>query len=138
QTITQITADHSFVEALVAAGHITPEQADVHPMRNVLYRALGQSEDVDIDLYHTHLDAGDRLILCSDGLTRHVKANEICDLTLFNEDPDVASQKLIDLANARGGEDNVSVIIIKVEGDVLGPEMAAVQAANDSDDTIVL
>jgi PPM family protein phosphatase len=138
QTITQITADHSFVEALVAAGHITPEQADVHPMRNVLYRALGQSEDVDIDLYHTHMDAGDRLILCSDGLTRHVKANEICDLTLFNDDPDVASQKLIDLANARGGEDNVSVIIIKVEGDVVGPDLASAQGPNESDDTIVL
>jgi len=140
QTISQITADHSFVEALVAAGHITQEQADVHPMRNVLYRALGQSEDVDIDLYHTHLDRGDRLILCSDGLTRHVKPSEICDLAVFNDDPDIASQKLIDLANARGGEDNVSVIIIKVEGDALGPDTTVdlTVTPNETDDTVIL
>jgi len=67
QRITQITADHSFVEALLAAGHITPEQAEDHPMRNVLYRALGQAEDLDVDIYTVRLEIGDRLVLCSDG-----------------------------------------------------------------------
>src|SRR5690606_23218500 len=113
--ISQITADHSFVEALVAAGHITHEQAEEHPMRNVLYRALGQSDDIDVDVYETHLRPGDRLLLCSDGLTRHVKSHEIADVVLSDDDPEVASEALIDLANARGGEDNVSVIIILVE-----------------------
>lgn len=113
--IKQITSDHSFVEALFAAGHITREQADEHPMRNVLYRALGQTEDVDVDLYHSYLQIGDRLVLCSDGLTRHVKPEEIAEIVLAETNPDTASQRLIDLANSRGGEDNVSVIVIVVE-----------------------
>lgn len=114
--ITQITADHSFVEALVAAGHLTHEQAEEHPMRNVLYRALGQNDDIDVDIYETHLRSGDRIVLCSDGLTRHVKPNEIATLVVDAQDLDDASQELIDLANARGGEDNVSVIVIALDG----------------------
>ena len=116
QRITQITADHSFVEALVAAGHLTHEQAEEHPMRNVLYRALGQNEEVDVDVYEAHLRSGDRIVLCSDGLTRHVKPNEIASIVTDEDDPDVASQQLIDLANDRGGEDNVSTIIISLDG----------------------
>lgn len=115
--IVQVTDDHSFVEALVAAGHLTHEQAEEHPMRNVLYRALGQAEDIDIDVYEVQLHPNDRLVLCSDGLTRHVKAHEIAEIVLNNRAPDIASQMLIDLANARGGEDNVSVIVILVEKD---------------------
>src|SRR5690606_33698150 len=103
QRITQITADHSFVEALLAAGHITPEQAEDHPMRNVLYRALGQAEDLDVDIYTVRLEIGDRLVLCSDGLTRHVKPEEIARLALADGNPSRSSQSLIDLANSRGG-----------------------------------
>jgi protein phosphatase len=142
RSISQITSDHSFVEALLAAGHITEEQAAEHPMRNVLYRALGQAEEIDVDMYYKRLHIGDRLVLCSDGLTRHVKADEIADLTLANSNPDVASQKLIDLANARGGEDNVSVIVIAVERSEPNspPEREAVMldTAADDDETLVL
>jgi protein phosphatase len=139
--ITQITSDHSFVEALLSAGHITKEQADEHPMRNVLYRALGQSEDVDVDMYYKRLHIGDRLVLCSDGLTRHVKPEEIAQLVLADANPDVASQKLIDLANERGGEDNVSVIVISVEqaAPPAGQQVEAVMlSAADDDETLVL
>lgn len=115
--ITQVTADHSFVEALVAAGHLTQEQAEDHPMKNVLYRALGQTEDIDVDVYEVQMNINDRLVLCSDGLTRHVKAPEIGDIALRNSSPEDAAAALIDLANRRGGEDNVSVIVIKVESD---------------------
>lgn len=115
--ITQITADHSFVEALVAAGHITPEQAEEHPMRNVLYRALGQAEEIDIDVYYTQLRGGDRLVLCSDGLTRHVKPDEIARVVLAEQDPEQSTDQLISLTNSRGGEDNVSVIVINVDQD---------------------
>jgi protein phosphatase len=115
--IQQVTADHSFVDALVLAGHLTQEQADEHPMRHVLYRALGQVEELEIDIYHTRLRPGDRLVLCSDGLTRHVKSNEIGKIALEEEDPQVACQKLVDLTNKRGGEDNVSVIIVVVDGE---------------------
>lgn len=136
--ITQITADHSFVEALVAAGHLTQEQAEEHPMRNVLYRALGQHEDVDIDIYEAHLRPGDRLLLCSDGLPRHVKAPEIARIVIENVDPDVASQDLIDLANARGGEDNVSVILVTLESDPPENAIDKQNAFAEEDDTLNL
>jgi serine/threonine protein phosphatase PrpC len=126
--IVQVTDDHSFVEALVAAGHLTQEQAEEHPMRNVLYRALGQAEDLDVDVYEVRLQANDRLVLCSDGLTRHVRAHEISEIVLVNRDPEVASQLLIDLANARGGEDNVSVIIVLLEKDSASESAAADQS----------
>lgn len=115
--IIQVTSDHSFVQALVAAGHISEEEADDHPMRNVLYRALGQARDVEIDVYYERLRANDRLVLCSDGLTLHVRPAEIAQLTLAAANPEEASQKLIDLANQRGGRDNVSVIVVKVEAE---------------------
>ncbi len=145
QSITQITSDHSFVEALLLAGHITPEQAEDHPMKNVLYRALGQAEDVDVDLYYKRLHVGDRLVLCSDGLTRHVKPHEIAKLALADINPDVVSQSLIDLANARGGEDNVSVIVISVEGTTTTSNPPSQEAViinpsedGDDDETLVL
>ncbi len=139
QHITQITADHSFVEALVAAGHLTHEQAEEHPMRNVLYRALGQSEEVDVDVYEAHLRPGDRIVMCSDGLTRHVKPNEIASMVLEADDPDVSAQAMIDLANARGGEDNVSVIIIALDGDESDEDTAELKniLVADDEDLIV-
>jgi PPM family protein phosphatase len=141
QRITQITADHSFVEALLAAGHITPEQAEDHPMRNVLYRALGQAEDLDVDIYTARLEIGDRLVLCSDGLTRHVKPEEIARLALADGNPSRSSQSLIDLANSRGGEDNVSVIVVSVESDNPEASLEArskLVAEEDEEDTLVL
>ncbi len=137
--ITQITADHSFVEALVAAGHITEQEAEEHPMRNVLYRALGQTDEIDVDLYYARMRPGDRLVLCSDGLTRHVKATEIAEVALKDDDPDRISQHLIDLANSRGGEDNVSVICVALEGtgvDVGEDTTREVSVA--SDDTLIM
>lgn len=113
--IQQVTSDHSFVQALVIAGHITNEEAEKHPMRNVLYRALGQGNDVEVDIHHQHLHVGDRLVLCSDGLTLHVNAQEIAQIVLASKNPSEASQKLIDKANERGGRDNVSAIVIQVD-----------------------
>jgi hypothetical protein len=139
--ITQITSDHSFVEALLAAGHITEEQALEHPMRNVLYRALGQAEDVDVDMYYSRLQIRDRMVLCSDGLTRHVRPHEIAELAMSDENPDVISQRLIDLANERGGEDNVSVIVILVEANDSGSVStgeAIMTTPIDDDETLIL
>ncbi len=133
--IKQITADHSFVEALVAAGHITAEQAKEHPMRNVLYRALGQHEDIEIDVYETDLHAKDRLVLCSDGLTRHVEPDEIARIARENDDPQAIADALIELANARGGEDNVSVIAIILDGE--SETQASNEALEDTEDTLV-
>ncbi len=144
--ITQITSDHSFVQALVAAGHITEDEAEEHPMRNVLYRALGQSYDVEVDSYTEVLHVGDRLVLCSDGLTLHVKPGEISQIVLAEKDPTKAGKKLIDLANTRGGRDNVSVIVIAVE-ELMDPKATvtnhkvtevAPEASHEDDDTLIL
>jgi serine/threonine protein phosphatase PrpC len=116
--IEQLTTDHSFVQALVDAGHLRPEDAKGHPMENVLYRALGQAEELDVDLIpNITIQAGDRLVLCSDGLTRHVDPDEIADLALDSSDPGVIGDKLIELANSRGGKDNISVIVVVVDED---------------------
>lgn len=120
--IQQITSDHSFVQALLSAGHISEQEAEDHPMRNVLYRALGQSASLDIDIYYEQLQTEDRLVLCSDGLTLHVKQREIADIAMTYDNPEAISQTLVDLANSRGGEDNISVIVIKVEEAPLSPE----------------
>ncbi len=113
--IEQITSDHSFVQALLDAGHITADQAETHPMGNVLYRALGQTSDLEVDTYYADLAIGDRLVLCSDGLTRHVRPPEIASTVSQHTNPNLMSQQLINLANERGGEDNISVIVIMVE-----------------------
>jgi Serine/threonine protein phosphatase len=123
--ITQITADHSFVEALVSAGHLTQEQAEEHPMRNVLYRALGQAGEIDIDVFEVRLRVNDRIILCTDGLTRHVKPHEIAQIALTHDDPDAAVDALVELANTRGGEDNISVILIQAAGTQNDPDDAS-------------
>jgi protein phosphatase len=116
EEIRQITADHSFVQALVDAGHILPEEADNHPMGSVLYRALGQNEDIDVDVTRDiRLNIGDRLLLCSDGLTRHLSPAEIARITIQSDDPHHISEGLINKALERGGKDNISVIVIIVE-----------------------
>ncbi len=133
-TIRQITSDHSFVEALLDAGHITEEQARDHPMKNVLYRALGQTPDTTADVYDRFLKDQDRIVLCSDGLTRHVTPDEIAQVVLSERNPEMATQRLIDLANERGGEDNVSAIVILME-EVSGTgPLAAARDTTESDD----
>lgn len=134
--IEQITSDHSFVQALVSAGHITPDQAENHPMQNVLYRVVGQGDELEVDLYHSDLMVNDSLVLCSDGLTRHVRPEEIAVIVRQKDNPGAASQKLIDLANERGGEDNISVIIIKVEDRFSNEKPVRPQLS--ADDTLIL
>jgi PPM family protein phosphatase len=108
--ITQVTQDHSFVQALISSGHITPDQALTHPMGHVLYRALGQSPDLEVDVYARYVANQDWIILCSDGLTLHVSPAEIAEIVLSDANPHVATESLIALAKQRGAMDNVSVI----------------------------
>jgi len=113
-TLTQITEDHSFVEELVREGRLTPEQAEVHPQRSIITRALGIDRHVDVDVYRVQLRAGDRVLLCSDGLTSMVRASEIATILQRNSDPNAAAAALVDAANEAGGEDNVTAVIIDV------------------------
>jgi serine/threonine protein phosphatase PrpC len=109
--LSQITKDQSLVAKLVEEGAITEEEAAHHPHRNVILFSIGSETTPQIDLFELSLTLGDKLLLCSDGLTRHVSDEEICTI-LENQDLDVAAGSLIQLANDRGGQDNISVAII--------------------------
>jgi serine/threonine protein phosphatase PrpC len=112
--IRQVTRDHSFVSDQVAAGLITSEQARSSPHRNVITRALGYQPEVSIDLFRLPLQVGDLILLCSDGLHGLVSDVEIGEIASTYA-PDEAVDRLIDLANERGGPDNITVVIARVD-----------------------
>lgn len=113
--IYQITTDHSMVERLVAVGRITPEEAKVHPQRNVIYRTVGDKPQLEVDTFEQRLNAGDRLLLCSDGLSGMVEDEDIQRIVMTSLDPQEACSRLIQAANDNGGEDNVTVVMVQVE-----------------------
>src|SRR5689334_19528607 len=110
----RVTDDHSLVEELVREGRLTPEQAESHPQRNIVTRALGLDEPVEVDVYPLEVVQGDRIILCSDGLTTMVRERDIERIVRGEPDPQRAAEQLVDAANTAGGEDNTSVVIIDV------------------------
>ncbi len=117
--ISVLTKDHSLLEKLIETGQVKPEEADNHPQRHVLTRALGVSSDLEIDITELEIEAGSVLIFCTDGLTNMVSDNEILALYKENRDPETLAQALIELANSRGGIDNITVAIAS---DIGGPQ----------------
>ena len=113
--LVQLTDDHTLVQALIDQGRITREQVATHPHRSVITRAIGVASDVETDTCHLTLHDGDRLLLCSDGLTGVVDDVSIAR-TVRDLAPAAAVEALIDAANAAGGPDNITVVIIAVEG----------------------
>lgn len=111
----QLTNDHSLVAEQVRRGIITPQQAEESDMQSVLLRALGAHEEVEVDVDEVAIFSGDVLLLCSDGLTRMVTEPEIAGSLQAETVPAKAAQKLVDLANERGGLDNVTVIVIRFQ-----------------------
>jgi protein phosphatase len=112
-TITQLTDDHSIVQEWLRKGWITSEQAQSHPERSLLYRALGVGAEVSVDVVeHVEYHKGDSLLLCSDGLTTHVEDEEIREIVSVNS-PQEACDTLVARALERGGFDNVTVQIIR-------------------------
>jgi serine/threonine protein phosphatase PrpC len=110
-----LTKDHSVVQRLTELGQITEKEAQDHPSRNVLFRAIGQQEGFKIDITQHALQECTQLLLCSDGLWGLVKERKLASaLNLTARDPLVA-QKLVDLANNKGGTDNISVILVTIE-----------------------
>ena len=114
-TITQLSKDHSWVAEEVEAGRMSPEQARVNPRRNIITRALGLRPDVDVDAYEARLEPGNVVVICSDGLHGLVTEEEIYSYVKRLR-PNDAVDALVQLANDRGGPDNISVVIARVLG----------------------
>jgi serine/threonine protein phosphatase PrpC len=112
--IKQITVDHSLVERLIASKQITREEARHHPQRNVIYRTMGDKAKIDVEISLHTLEIGDCLLLCSDGLSGMLEDQTINRIVQESANPQAACDALIDAANAAGGEDNVSVIVVKI------------------------
>ena len=113
----QLTDDHSLVGELVRSGRLSPEEAESHPQRSVITRALGTEPDVDVDTFTIQAEPDDVYLLCSDGLTDMVSPREIQSLLVEHaSDLDAAARALVDAANEGGGEDNITVVLFQIAG----------------------
>ncbi|WP_309121350.1 Stp1/IreP family PP2C-type Ser/Thr phosphatase [Paenibacillus sp.] len=113
ETISQITEDHTLVNELVKTGQLTPDEAAVHPRRNVITRALGTEADVDVDLVFLPWSAGDMLLLCSDGLSNMVPESEMTRTVRGEGTLSEKADRLVEYALNAGGDDNISVVLIE-------------------------
>jgi serine/threonine protein phosphatase PrpC len=113
--LVQATADHSLAEERMRHGEMTEAEAAVHPQRHILTRALGVSSDVDTDMWELDLHTGDRVLLCSDGLSNEVGIDEMAEILGAIADPQQAAERLVEAANEHGGADNITVIIVDVQ-----------------------
>jgi serine/threonine protein phosphatase PrpC len=117
-SLEQLTEDHSLVAELVRSGRLSPEEADSHPQRSVVTRALGTDPDVDVDTFRVYAKPGDLFLLCSDGLTTMVDGATILRETEGNRDDlRAAAKALVRAANRGGGEDNITVVFFEIVGD---------------------
>jgi len=114
--LTQLTQDHSLVAELIRSGRLSPEEAETHPQRSVITRALGTDPEVEVDLFSLAAKDRDLFLLCSDGLTSMVADEEMERLLVDSRDDlDAATRELIEAANQAGGEDNISVVLFELE-----------------------
>ncbi len=130
----QLTEDHSLVGELRRSGQLSREEAEAHPQRSVITRAVGTEPDVDVDLETIRAEPGDLFLLCSDGLTDMVSDGEILSLLEESNDLDAAARALVDAANRGGGEDNITVVLFQLDGAVESPPAAPV--IDDDEDTL--
>ena len=126
----QLTHDQSMVQMLVDTGVIEPDQAEHSPIRNIILQAMGNQPNVKVALARLDLRDRDCFVLCSDGLTGMVHDDEIRDLVLASGRPEVAAKQLVDLANERGGKDNITVVLAGVGGGLIPP--SADETINDT------
>jgi serine/threonine protein phosphatase PrpC len=115
QKVEQLTEDHSLVAELVRSGRLSPEEAEIHPQRSVITRALGTDPDVDVDSFSVEASAGDVFLICSDGLTSMIDDETILGIVEpRRDDLNAAAKELIDAANRSGGEDNITVVVFQM------------------------
>jgi PPM family protein phosphatase len=119
--LTQITEDHTLVHRMVVEGEISEEEAETHPHRSILTRALGVDQNIQVDEGDLEVAPGDRLLLCTDGLTGMVPEGEIREILLESLDPQEAVDKLVKVANRAGGIDNITAVILDFADDGGGP-----------------
>lgn len=112
EEINQITRDHSLVEEMVRLGEMDKEAARSHPDKNIITRAVGAAEEIEIDFFEAELDAADEILLCSDGLTNMVEDEDIRRLIKGQRDAAEKAERLIGTANRNGGRDNITVVVI--------------------------
>ena len=124
-----LTEDHTLVQRMVREGRLTPEQAEIHPQRSVLTRALGIEDELEVDQATVEVAAGDRLLLCSDGLTSMVAEEDIRKILSGHDDPQAASEALVEAANAAGGQDNITTVVVDVEDAAEPPPAQPADAA---------
>ena len=111
----QLTHDHSYVAEMIAAGKLTPQEAEIHPYRSVLTRAVGLGPAIEVDSHGFVLETGDRLLLCSDGLTSMLSNEKVSEILCGDDSsPGVAADALVAAANEAGGADNITVIVIDI------------------------
>ena len=127
--LSQVTVDHSLVQELVDDGRLSPEDAERHPQRSVITRALGIDPEVEFDLFTYKLQIGDRLLLCSDGLSDVVEPTQIRNVLLRVRNSHQAARKLVTVANEQGGPDNITVIVVDAVDE------ATAQAMEEGGDT---
>jgi protein phosphatase len=108
----QVTEDHTLVGRMVSEGRLKPEDAPHHPQRSVITRALGVDSDVEVDIVSLELHEGDRLLLCSDGLSSMIETSEIREVLAADRDPQKVADTLVAKANAAGGDDNITVVVV--------------------------
>lgn len=113
--LAQVTTDHSVVQELIAAGRLTPEEAENHPYGNVITRAVGPSDGVVPDYVRLEVVDGDRFVVCSDGLTKELTDYGILHFLLQHEDPTEAADDMLEAALENGGRDNVTIIVLNVK-----------------------
>ena len=122
KALSQVTVDHSLVQELIDEGQISQAQAAVHPQRHVLTRALGVEPAVDVDVIQIAPENNDRYLLCSDGLPREASDDQIAAILSRFPDPSEAAKELVELANSRGGSDNVTVVVVDVQSNEQSPD----------------
>ena len=119
--LSRLSVDHSYVQELVNEGIITPEEARVHPRRNIVTRAMGIDRSVQVDVFSHLVRTGDRLVLCSDGLVDEVVDSDIARVLTEHTDPQETAEVLVMVANANGGRDNTTVIVLDILDDISAP-----------------
>ena len=131
----QLTEDHSLVNELLKSGKLSPEEAETHPQRSVITRALGTDPDVDVDTFVVEAKAADLFMICSDGLTTMVDDEDILDLLVrHHDDLDRAAKALVAAANRAGGEDNITVVAFTISAD--DGDTVQMSVAGEDDDTL--